>query len=364
MKGDRIARPKGGGGGGSGQGEASDSGEGEDDFAFTLTREEFLNILFEDLELPNMFKQLVMDFSKTKPKTAGHTSSGSPENMHVVQSMKRAIGRRIATGVGPNEARRQEILKEREVFVEMFNLLGDPEGKTDAGKKLLEEISYRDNALKRKGVGPYFDPIDLRYRGRVQVPKPESKALMMCLMDISGSMDEPRKIRAKLFFLLLELFLERHYGNVEKVYIRHHTQAKECSEEDFYHSKETGGTIVSSALVLAHQILMDHERYPPDQYNVYIAQASDGDNWGQDSDRAATILKDDLLPLLQYFMYIQVVPEKQDLWDKYAAVQAACPNFFGMQRVTTDSEIYPAFRELLKKKGTTAPLSRMEAPVP
>jgi hypothetical protein len=198
---------------------------------------------------------------------------------------------------------------------------------------------------------PYLDPIDLRYRSRVRTPVPTSKAVMFCLMDVSGSMDEGRKELAKRFFILLYLFLTRHYEKIDIVFIRHHTQAQEVDEQNFFHSTETGGTVVSSALVLMEEIA--RARYPTSEWNIYGAQASDGDNWHHDSGRCRELLAERILPLCRYFAYVQVAEEEQNLWDEYTQL-AAVNKVFAMRKVTEASQIYPVFRELFKKEGAAA----------
>ncbi len=198
---------------------------------------------------------------------------------------------------------------------------------------------------------PYLDPIDLRYRSRVRVPVPTAKAVMFCLMDVSGSMDEARKDLAKRFFILLYLFLTRHYEKIDIVFIRHHTQAQEVDEQNFFHATETGGTVVSSALVLMEEIA--RARYPSSEWNIYGAQASDGDNWHHDSGRCRELLADKILPLCRYFAYVQVAEEEQNLWDEYSAL-AAETRAFAIRKVTEASQIYPVFRELFKKEGAAA----------
>ena len=198
---------------------------------------------------------------------------------------------------------------------------------------------------------PYLDPIDLRYRNRVRTPVPTSKAVMFCLMDVSGSMDEGRKELSKRFFILLYLFLTRHYEKIELVFIRHHTQAQEVDEENFFHARETGGTVVSSALVLMEEIIK--ARYDPGQWNIYGAQASDGDNWHHDSGRCREILNDKLLPLCRYFAYVQVADEDQNLWEEYTRVRDSNPHF-AMQKIITPAQIFPVFRDLFKKTPNPA----------
>ena len=174
---------------------------------------------------------------------------------------------------------------------------------------------------------------------------------MFCLMDVSGSMDEARKDLAKRFFILLYLFLSRHYQQTDVIFIRHHTQAAEVTEDEFFHATESGGTVVSSALTLMHEII--RERYMGQEWNIYGAQASDGDNWQQDSSKCRELLDDKLLPLCRYFAYVQVADEDQNLWEEYTRVRDANPHF-AMQKIVTPAQIFPVFRDLFKKSTTPA----------
>jgi uncharacterized sporulation protein YeaH/YhbH (DUF444 family) len=345
VKGDRIERPKGGGGGGSGRGQASNQGEGEDDFVFHLSKEEFMQVFFEDLALPNLARTQLAETPEWKSHRAGFTSDGTPNNLHVVRSMRGAIGRRIAIGSGSRQELRQleehleELLKNKRP--------GDAEQMHEIAETQARILVLRE----RIGRIPYLDPIDLRYRSRVRVPVPTSKAVMFCLMDVSGSMDESRKDLAKRFFILLYLFLTRHYEKIDIVFIRHHTQAQEVDEQNFFHATETGGTVVSSALVLMEEII--RARYPSSEWNIYGAQASDGDNWHHDSGRCRELLADKLLPLCRYYAYVQVAEEEQNLWEEYSQLVGEAKQF-AMRKVTEASQIYPVFRELFKKEGAPA----------
>jgi uncharacterized sporulation protein YeaH/YhbH (DUF444 family) len=336
VRGDRIARPQKGGAGGSGTGGSPD-GVGEDDFVFHITREEFMQYFFDDLALPHLLRtQLLPDAPEWKSQRAGFVSEGTPSNLHVVRSMRMALGRRIAMG---GEARRQL----RELQALLASMLHD----ANTVPSELAALKTRIEALRRRLMKiPFLDPFDLRYRNRVRVPLPASRAVMFCLMDVSGSMDEARKDMAKRFFILLYLFLMRHYQKTEIVFIRHHTQASEVSEEEFFQSTESGGTVASSALTLMHQIIQD--RYSPNEWNIYGAQASDGDNWHQDSAKCRELLVEKLLPVSRYFAYIQVAEESQNLWEEYAQVRESHSNF-AMQKIVDASGIYPVFRELFKK---------------
>ncbi|MBN8507156.1 MAG: YeaH/YhbH family protein [Burkholderiales bacterium] len=343
IRGDRIERPKGGGGQGSGKGQASDSGEGEDDFVFTLSKEEFMQVFFEDLALPNLVRTQLAETPEWKYHRAGFTSDGTPNNLHVVRSMRGAIGRRIA--IGANARAELRALQE-----ELDTLLAAP--KDEAKRERIKELEAAIGALRARIARiPFLDPIDLRYRSRIRVPVPTSKAVMFCLMDVSGSMDEGRKELSKRFFILLYLFLTRHYDKIDLVFIRHHTQAQEVDEDNFFHARETGGTVVSSALVLMEEII--RARYSPAEWNIYGAQASDGDNWHHDSGRCRELLAERLLPLCRYYAYVQVAEEEQNLWDEYAQLP---PRFahFAMRKATDVSQIYPVFRDLFKKEGAKA----------
>ena len=340
LRGDQIARPPGGGGGsGSGPGAGQD-GDGQDDFEFRITREEFMQYFFDDLALPHLLRtQLLPDVPEWKSHRAGFISEGTPTNLHVVRSMRKALSRRIAMG---GDVTRQ--LRQLEQLLE--SMRGDA-GKSP-GELLALEAEIDALQLRRQKI-PFLDPFDLRYRNRVKTPLPASRAVMFCLMDVSGSMNESRKDMAKRFFILLYLFLTRHYEKTDVVFIRHHTQAAEVTEDEFFHSTESGGTVASSALSLMHQIIQ--KRYSPSEWNIYGAQASDGDNWLQDSAKCRALLVDKLLPVSRYFAYLQVAEESQTLWEEYALVQKSQPHF-AIQKVTDASGIYPVFRELFKKRSS------------
>jgi uncharacterized sporulation protein YeaH/YhbH (DUF444 family) len=346
VQGDRIQRPKAGSGGqGGGKGQASDQGEGDDDFVFALSKEEFMQVFFDDLALPHLIRTQLAEVPEWKSQRAGFSSDGTPNNLHVVRSMRGALGRRIALGAGSRRELRE--LEERLAELQRTSQPGDPVA--EAGiQALAEEIERLRGRVERI---PYLDPIDLRYRSRIKVPVPTSKAVMFCLMDVSGSMDEGRKDLSKRFFILLYLFLTRHYEKIDLVFIRHHTQAQEVDEQNFFHARETGGTVVSSALVLMEEIIK--ARYNPGEWNVYGAQASDGDNWHHDSGRCRELLSDKLLPMCRYFAYVQVAEEEQNLWDEYTQLLEA-NRHFAMRKATSADQIYPVFRDLFKKEGAKA----------
>jgi hypothetical protein len=340
VTGDRIARPSGGSGGGGS--EASNEGEGEDEFAFQLSREEFLEFFFEDLALPDLVKTQLTKVTDFKSVRAGYSTTGVPTNIDIVRSLKGALARRIALRT-PYSVE----LSAAEQELEELEKKSASENEKDKQRRLeLEEDIRR---LKDKiATIPFVDTFDLRYRNRIQEPKPTTQAVMFCLMDVSGSMDETRKEMAKRFFILLYLFLTRSYEHIQVVFIRHHTTAKEVDEEDFFYSRETGGTVVSSALELMHNIIKD--RFPTSDWNIYAAQASDGDNWEGDSPNCGKLLSDRIMPLLQYFAYVEIMPHShQSLWYEYENIKAQYRNF-DMQSIATISDIYPVFRKLFARK--------------
>ena len=338
LKGDQIARPK--GGGGSGKGQAGNSEETtEDDFAFQLSRKEFLNYFFEDLALPNLVKTQLTSTTDFKSQRAGYTTSGTASSLHVLRSLRGAMGRRIA--VGGRSSRRLRAAEQ-----ELLELLGQD---TDASDPRVVELKQEIHHLRLRLLAiPFIDPFDLRYNNRVKVPKPATQAVMFCLLDVSGSMDEQKKEIAKRFFILLYLFLTKAYEKIEVVFIRHHTAALEVSEDDFFHSRESGGTIVSSALNLLTQIIK--ERFAKSDWNVYVAQASDGDNWDNDSIICRELLNHQIMPLVQYYAYVEITEgEPQNLWHEYSQVQENYAHF-AMQKIESVADIYPVFRELFKKQ--------------
>ena len=178
---------------------------------------------------------------------------------------------------------------------------------------------------------PFIDPIDVRYNRFTRVVVPRAKAVMFCLMDVSASMGEREKDLAKRFFILLHLFLKRKYERVDVVFIRHTHEAKEVDEHEFFYGRETGGTVVSSAL--EEMIEIRDKRYSPAEWNIYCAEASDGDNSGGDTEHCVELLTEAILPTTQYFAYIEIADrdisshwsggDSKELWRGYADLAEA-----------------------------------------
>jgi hypothetical protein len=337
QKGDIIKKPS-SSSNQSGDGEASNQGEGTDPFVFQLSKEEFLDVFFEDLELPDLIKKELAKISEWQTVRAGVAHSGTPTNINVVRSMRQATARRIALG-GPL----------RKELRDIESTLTELEKKPKLHAQEILETQQKITRLKlRLSKIPFIDTIDLRYNQFTKISKPSTQAVMFCIMDVSGSMDEPKKEIAKRFFILLYLFLTKNYQHIDLVFIRHHTAAKQVDEQEFFYSRETGGTVVSSALELLDHLIST--QYSTNAWNIYIAQASDGDNWNADSPYCGKLLSDKILPLIQYYAYVEIMPRHhQSLWETYEGLVTNFPNF-AMQTIHQLGDIYPVFRELFKRK--------------
>ncbi|MBZ5488038.1 YeaH/YhbH family protein [Halomonas aquamarina] len=346
VQGDRIRRPGGqGGGNGAGEGGASNQGEGNDEFAFTLTREEFLEFVFDGLELPHLQRKPLKSLEEVRMVRAGLSRDGVPARISITRSMREAYARRIAMRAPIKRA-----------LLEAQKALEDEERKDPVLRnpaRIVELKAEIERLEKRIEAVPFIDTYDLRYHQLSAQPQPSSQAVMFCVMDVSGSMTQNHKDIAKRFFLLLYMFLEKHYEKVELVFVRHHTAAREVSEEEFFYSRETGGTIVSSALKLVNTIIQ--ARYPPEKWNLYVAQASDGDNWDDDSHTCRDMLIKQLMPQLQYYAYVEITPhDHQSLWHEYESVAGHFPERFAMRQIVEASDIYCVFRELFKRRLSQA----------
>ncbi|WP_322885401.1 YeaH/YhbH family protein [Sinorhizobium medicae] len=346
--GDRI--PKRGGGGGAGNAGAG-TGQSEDEFQFVLSREEVLDLFFEDLELPDMVKLNLKESVTFKRRRAGFSASGSPTNINVGRTMRNSYGRRIAL--------RRPSRREIEALAdEIARLETEPGGRNKHRKRLEELRQTLDSLERRRRRIPYVDPVDIRFNRFEPQPLPNASAVMFCLMDVSASMGEREKDLAKRFFVLLHLFLKRRYERIDIVFIRHTDEAGEVDENTFFYSKQSGGTVVSTALEEMLRVI--RERYPANEWNIYAAQASDGENISGDSERCASLLRDELMGLCQYYAYVEIIDEREteifgttdngtSLWRAYRIVDGEWPNF-QMTRIAKPADIYPVFRKLFGKQ--------------
>ena len=373
LQGDKIRKPTSGQGNGGGQ-EGSDDAYGEDDFIFSISRDEFLDILFEDLELPNLREKKKKSIEEFTTRRAGYVNEGSPNNLNLEQSMIRSIGRRIALK-NPKGKRIKELEERLEKLKEKTKpLLAIIDKYSDAKKRrcaewadlqpILTEIKELEEEIKkikaRYNAISFIDPIDLKFNNFTKVPNPKNAAVMFCILDVSISMQEREKDLAKRFFILLHLFLSMKYDVVEVVFIRHHTTAKECTEEEFFTSKESGGTVVSTALDLAYDII--RKRYDLEYWNIYVSQASDGDNFTTDNQQVQDIMETKLLPLVQFFAYVSIVAHVHQVNNDIGASVGSglekiykdlMDTFHHMQirRIYEPKDIYPVFRKFFEPKG-------------
>ncbi len=353
LRGDTLPKPKSGEGGGGSQG--APDGEGEDDFRFTISADEYLNVLFEELELPDLAKAQLKDVATMRYRRAGHSYSGAPSNLNLVRTMRNSLARRISLG-RPKSTDLAGLEAEIAALEAKAPLAPADETQLAELKARLERLSTRSRRIG------YIDPVDLRYNRFERAPQPTAQAVMFCLMDVSGSMTEDMKDLAKRFFLLLHLFLTRQYEHVDLVFIRHTSEAKEVDEQTFFHSRETGGTVVSTALAEMRRIV--EARYPVEEWNIYAAQASDGDNYSSDSQTCLQLLGEDILPICQYFAYVEVYDRRQaeiflsnlnvsELWKDYQSIAPAHPNF-AMKRVFSKADVFPVFHQLFSKSRNAA----------
>lgn len=344
-EGDEIPRPP--GGEGSGGSEGSPDGSGEDSFRFVLSREEFLDLFLDDLELPDLAKRRLVEGTDPEWHRAGYRVSGPPANLALARTMRNSLSRRIALRRPKPEA-----------VAALQEEIARLEAEEGQGERLAELRAELERLIRKSQRVPWIDPIDVRYRRFEPVPRPVARAVMFCLMDVSGSMTEDMKDLAKRFYTLLYIFLQRRYKHVDIVFIRHTHEASEVDEETFFHSRETGGTLVSTALEEMQRVVA--ERYPPAEWNIYAAQASDGDNAAGDSQRTARLLIDVILPVCQYYAYIEVGRESEhgmpgfprgptDLWRTYEQLVASGAPMV-MKKVRHRREIFPVFRELFAKR--------------
>ena len=344
--GDKLAKP--------GQGGATGSSPGlqpsEDDFRFALSREEVLDLFFEDLELPDMVKLNLKEILAFKPRRAGFSVSGSPTNINVGRTMRNSLGRRIAL----QRPKRGEI---DEILAELAQLEAD-DADPAARQRITALRTELDRLERRRKVIAFVDPVDIRFNRYDPQPLPNANAVMFCLMDVSGSMGEREKDLAKRFFVLLHLFLKRRYARTDIVFIRHTHEAQEVDEESFFYSTQSGGTVVSTALEEMQRII--RQRYPSREWNIYAAQASDGDNLATDSEHCLALMDSEVMRLCQYFAYVEIIDERESeifgstdngtsLWRAYRTVKERWPNF-DMSRIAKAADIYPVFRQLFTRQ--------------
>ena len=251
-----LGEPVAGDPGPDGSGEAGDL-PGEHILEVEVPLEEMAEILGEELELPHIEPKGKKNISSMKDKYVGISTTGPESLRHFKRTFREALKRQVMTG------------------------------------------DYDHN-------NPQIIPIkeDTRYRSWKEECIPECNAVVILMMDVSGSMGDAQKEIVRITSFWIDTWLRSQYQGIETCYIIHDAQAREVDRETFFHTRESGGTRISSAFEVCLQIM--EERYHPDEWNIYPFHFSDGDNFSDDNDRAMGMLKEKLLDSVNAFSYGQV----------------------------------------------------------
>jgi uncharacterized protein len=310
---------------------------GVDYYETDVTLEELIDIMFEDLELPNLERRALREIqSDYSTKRKGYRKVGIRVRLDKRRTARQRVMRVLAAQRrnGASAAPSEEELENDE----------------DAALDELDQTPSANvgsiPALKRRRHPFHQD--DLRYKHIEVDTKEESNAAVICIMDTSGSMDTMKKYLARSFFFLLYQFISTRYRNVEIVFIAHHTEANEVTEEEFFHKGESGGTFISSGYARALQIIA--ERYHPSLWNVYAFHCSDGDNF--DSDNPAALKSaEELAEICNLFGYGEIKPlgsryYESSMLNVFRRIQA--PNFHTVL-IERKEDIWPSFKAFLAK---------------
>ena len=298
-----------------GPGPAGDQ-PGTDYYETDVTLEELIDIMFEDLELPEMQRKTLREvLAERTVRRKGYRKKGIRVHLDKKRTAISRIRRKVAS-----RGRRTE------------------EGQAqDQGAEPGPEprLPFHWNDVKYRRMKP-----DLR---------PQSNAVVLCIMDTSASMDTVKKYLARSFFFLLYQFVRSRYAHVEVVFVAHHTEAREVSESEFFHKGESGGTRISSGYLKALQIMED--RFHPTLWNVYAFHCSDGDNWPDDND-ATLEAAARLCELCNLFGYGEIKPQGagyygSSMLDRFKKVPE---ENFQTLLIETKQDIWPAFKKLLSKE--------------
>ena len=357
-KGDKFIIERSGGGKG-GSGEGSGPGEdGEDDFIVNISRSEFFDVFFEDCELPDLLETNEKDLPEAVWKPAGFQKEGNAAQLSVIRSYRNSIGRRraLAAGLRDELQELEEELEKIEEFLSGNPLSASYEAKRKETVKRIEEIKTKISVI------PFFEKVDLRYKKSERIQVKQADAVLVMVMDISGSMDEDKKRTARKFFSLQYAFIKRKYPNTDLIFIAHTDGAEEMTEEDFFTTRKSGGTIVSPAFELAHEIIKT--RYDVQQTNIYLSYAGDGDNWDSDNQHVIAQLEEKgLLAKLRHAVYVQVglsiagtfsYNSGVSLWNVMTSISRTNPKLHAV-KIPDDIEVFPAFRKIYGKKKAAFP---------
>lgn len=342
-----------------GKGSGGPGDGGEDEFVVNVAANEFLDLYFEDCELPNLDDEKTTEKAEKTMVPAGFSTQGNPAQLSIIRTYKSAIGRRRALATPYKEQ-----LKKAEE--EMKNLL-EQMAENAEDEVIVAEISERMEpieqliALLQRKIAAVsgFDKVDLRFHKKEAQPLKQVDAVLIMVMDVSGSMGQFHKTVARRWFALLYAFIKRRYENTDLVFLAHTDEAFELSEGDFFSTRMNGGTMVSPAIKKINEII--DARYDPSQTNIYVSHASDGDNWENDGEVSKEMLGGGgLMAKIQYFSYVEVSDPSNtwtsssgstNLWDAYDKVHDAKPTKFSMAVLENPDDAYSVFKKIFKKKS-------------
>ncbi len=304
---------------GQGEGKAGDQ-PGVDYYETDVSLEELIDIMFEDLELPNLERRALREIpSDLSSKRKGYRHVGIRVRLDKRRTARQRVMRVMAT-------RRSRALQQAE--------------EAASGQPAAEEQPTEQRFP--------FHQDDLRYKHLETDTKEDSNAVVICIMDTSGSMDTMKKYLARSFFFMLYQFIATRYRNVEIVFIGHHTEANEVTEEEFFHKGEAGGTFISSGYQKALDIIA--ERYHPTLWNIYAFHCSDGDNFDSDNPAALRTAKE-LTDVCNLFGYGEIKPlgsryYESSMLNVFRRLEAA--NFQAVL-IERKEDIWPSFKAFLSK---------------
>lgn len=334
--------------GGSGPGDG-----GEDEFIVNVARDEFLDLFYEDCELPNLVNEKYTEKLDNKFQQAGFSTNGNPSQLSVIRTYKQSLGRRWAL----MKPHRDEIeILEAELLALEEQLQKNPSSESIKSEMLRVQERIKELQDKISFLNS-FDKSDLRFRKKEAKPLKTVDAVLIMVMDISGSMDESKKTIARRWFALLYAFIKRRYGNTELVFIAHTDEAFEMNEADFFSTRVNGGTCVSPASKMINQIIK--ERYDPNQTNIYVSHASDGDNWISDNPLVVEEMTGagGMMNKLQFFSYVEVGGRFNSswssnadttLWEAYSLVRDRSKHM-SLAIIESADDCYSIFKRVFKK---------------
>ena len=329
---------------GEGQAEGADKAgdrAGVDYYETDVTLEELIDIMFEDLELPDLERKALRQIQALRmTKRRGYRTVGIRVRLDKHRTVKSRVKRKLAAqrreARGAADARSDESV---DPVAAALQELDEQRLDNDGG-------AQRGDAVEKRFP---FHVDDLVYRHITTDVRRESNAVVMCIMDTSGSMDTMKKYLARSFFFLLYQFIATKYRSVEIVFISHHTEAHEVTEEEFFHKGESGGTFISSGYQKALEIIA--ERYHPSLWNIYAFHCSDGDNFDSDNSTALKAASE-LANVCNLFGYGEIKP----LGSRY--YESSMLNIF--RRLDADNfqtvlierkeDIWPSFKAFLAKE--------------